>query len=156
MRLSVRNGGERKNHRIPLTERVLEIQNLEILDNALALGKGVIFVGGHFGNWEIIMSYIRSKGYSGASIVKKMYFHKYNEFVKKIPEDKIYTDELNRLAYGTDASFYRLIPEIVVKVKNTEEALVKKFGIDKYPTIIALTDPENDGFEKYEAEMNID
>jgi len=42
------------------------------------------------------------------------------------------------------------------EVKNTEEALVKKFGIDKYPTIIAVTDPENDGFEKYEGEMNID
>ncbi|MCK5732203.1 MAG: FAD-binding oxidoreductase, partial [Tenericutes bacterium] len=43
------------------------------------------------------------------------------EFAKKIPKEKIYTDELNRLAYGTDASFYRLIPEIVVKVKSTEE-----------------------------------
>ena len=51
----------------------------------------------------------------------EIYSKLYNEFVKKIPEEKIYTDELNRLAYGTDASFYRLIPEIVVKVKNTEE-----------------------------------
>ncbi len=52
---------------------------------------------------------------------RKIYSKLYNEFAKKIAEEKIYTDELNRLAYGTDASFYRLIPEIVVKVKNSEE-----------------------------------
>lgn len=51
----------------------------------------------------------------------KIYNKLYSEFVKKIPAEKIYIDELNRLAYGTDASFYRLIPEIVVKVKNSEE-----------------------------------
>lgn len=45
----------------------------------------------------------------------------YNEFAKRIPKERIYTDELNRLAYGTDASFYRLIPKIVIKVKNSEE-----------------------------------
>ena len=49
------------------------------------------------------------------------YVKLYNEFVKVIPKEKIYTDELNRLAYGTDASFYRLIPKIVVKVKSTDE-----------------------------------
>lgn len=51
----------------------------------------------------------------------KTYSKLYDEFVKVIPKDKIYIDELNRLAYGTDASFYRLIPEIVVKVKNATE-----------------------------------
>ena len=52
---------------------------------------------------------------------KEIYSKLYEEFTKKFPKEKIYTDELNRLAYGTDASFYRLIPEIVVKVKNSEE-----------------------------------
>ncbi len=42
------------------------------------------------------------------------------------------------------------------EVKNTEEALIKKFGITAFPTIIALTDPENAEFDKYEGEMNID
>ena len=27
-----------------------------------------------------------------------------------IPQERIYTDELRRLAWGTDAGFYRLIP----------------------------------------------
>lgn len=38
-----------------------------------------------------------------------------------IPKDRIYTDELRRLVWGTDASFYRMIPEIVVRSKNEEE-----------------------------------
>ena len=42
------------------------------------------------------------------------------------------------------------------EVKQSEEALIKKFGIKKFPTIVALTDPENFGFEAYEGEMNID
>ena len=42
------------------------------------------------------------------------------------------------------------------EVKQAEEALVKQFQITAFPTIIALTDPENFGFEKYEGEMNID
>ncbi|RMD51583.1 MAG: FAD-binding oxidoreductase [Ignavibacteria bacterium] len=38
-----------------------------------------------------------------------------------IPSDRIYTDYFRRLAYGTDASLYRLIPKLVVKVKNEDE-----------------------------------
>jgi len=45
----------------------------------------------------------------------------YNEFAKRIPTNRIFVDELNRLAYGTDASFYRMLPEIVIKVQNSEE-----------------------------------
>ena len=38
-----------------------------------------------------------------------------------IPEDRLYHDDLRTLAYGTDASFYRLIPKLVVKVESEEE-----------------------------------
>lgn len=38
-----------------------------------------------------------------------------------IPQERIFTDELRRLAWGTDASFYRLIPRIVIKVVNERE-----------------------------------
>ncbi len=42
------------------------------------------------------------------------------------------------------------------EIKKSEEALIKRFGIETFPTIVVLTDPENDGIEKYEGEMNID
>ena len=38
-----------------------------------------------------------------------------------IPQDRIYTDELRRLAWGTDAGFYRLIPQIVIRSTSEEE-----------------------------------
>ena len=38
-----------------------------------------------------------------------------------IPQERIYTDELRRLAWGTDAGFYRLIPHIVIRSKDEDE-----------------------------------
>ena len=50
---------------------------------------------------------------------------KYNAYLKEvgtfIPQDRIYTDELRLLAWGTDAGFYRLIPQIVIRSKNEAE-----------------------------------
>lgn len=45
------------------------------------------------------------------------------ELSKNIPVERIITNPLQLLAYGTDASFYRLIPKIVVQVHNEEEAV---------------------------------
>jgi len=38
-----------------------------------------------------------------------------------IPSDRIYTDELRRFAWGTDAGFYRMVPKIIVRSDNEEE-----------------------------------
>ena len=38
-----------------------------------------------------------------------------------IPSDRIYTDELRTLGWGTDASFYRQIPKVVVRSDGEEE-----------------------------------
>lgn len=38
-----------------------------------------------------------------------------------LPEHRIITDPLRTLAFGTDASFYRLIPKIVIKADNESE-----------------------------------
>lgn len=51
-----------------------------------------------------------------------------------VPADRIYTDELRRLAWGTDASFYRLIPEVVIRSVNEQEvshllATAEQFGL---------------------------
>lgn len=47
-----------------------------------------------------------------------------------IPGSRLITDELRKLAYGTDASFYRLVPRLVVRVESEEEivALLKHAG----------------------------
>jgi D-lactate dehydrogenase len=40
-----------------------------------------------------------------------------------IPEQRLISDPLRTLAYGTDASFYRLIPQLVVRVENEQEVV---------------------------------
>ncbi|MFV7789353.1 FAD-binding and (Fe-S)-binding domain-containing protein [Aliarcobacter lanthieri] len=45
----------------------------------------------------------------------------FDEISTKISVEKIFTDKLHTLAYGTDASFYRLIPKIVIKTDNAKE-----------------------------------
>jgi D-lactate dehydrogenase len=52
---------------------------------------------------------------------------KYSEFHASLstflPPPRLLHDELSTLAYGTDASFYRLIPNLVVKVESEEELI---------------------------------
>ena len=43
------------------------------------------------------------------------------EAEKFIPPERIITDAVRTFAYGTDASFYRMIPNTVVKVHNEAE-----------------------------------
>lgn len=45
------------------------------------------------------------------------------ELSKQISEQQIITNPLQLLAYGSDASFYRLIPKIVVQVHNEKEVI---------------------------------
>lgn len=50
---------------------------------------------------------------------------RYSEFRERalsfIPSDRIFTDELRRFAWGTDAGFYRLVPQIVIITKDESE-----------------------------------
>ena len=48
----------------------------------------------------------------------KAYLEEVKQFVSS---DRIYTDDLHCLAWGTDAGFYREIPKIVIRSKNEEE-----------------------------------
>ena len=43
--------------------------------------------------------------------------------LQTIPAHRVITNPLQLLAYGTDASFYRLIPKIVVQVHSEQEAI---------------------------------
>jgi len=51
----------------------------------------------------------------------------YRKFIRRItgtiPRSRIITDPLRTLVYGTDASFYRLIPRVVLKVESEEEVI---------------------------------
>ena len=44
-----------------------------------------------------------------------------NDIKGIVSKDRIYTDDLRLLAWGTDAGFYRMIPKIVIRSNNEEE-----------------------------------
>ena len=61
-----------------------------------------------------------------------------NQFLREIkallPEDRVYTDELRTLAWGTDASFYRLMPKVVIRAKDELEvskivSIASRYGL---------------------------
>ena len=81
---------------------IVQMQNREILDNALEKGKGVIIVTAHFGNWELMPAALRIKGYSGAVIGRRIYFDRYDRFLNRLRAvhdvSVIYRDESPRKA----------------------------------------------------------
>src|ERR1035437_3914518 len=46
-----------------------------------------------------------------------------NDIQKHIPSDRIYTDDMQLLAWGTDAGFYRLLPQVVIQSANEKEII---------------------------------
>ena len=44
-----------------------------------------------------------------------------SELRQFLPSDRVYTDELRTLGWGTDASFYRQIPQVVIRSDGEEE-----------------------------------
>lgn len=52
--------------------RIVHLPNEDILVEALAKGRGVIFVGGHFGNWEYSSSSLPANGYRSGVVVAKI------------------------------------------------------------------------------------
>ena len=42
---------------------------------------------------------------------------------QRIPQQRLFTDPLSTLTFGTDASFYRLIPKLVIRVESEAEVV---------------------------------
>lgn len=49
------------------------------------------------------------------------YLRFYEALLPVIPKERMFHDALSTLAYGTDASFYRLIPKLVIRARNEQE-----------------------------------
>ncbi len=52
------------------------------------------------------------------------YLQLYQKLIGSIDPNRIFHDPLHTLAFGTDASFYRLIPKMVIKAKNEDEVII--------------------------------
>ncbi|MBT8370828.1 MAG: FAD-binding oxidoreductase, partial [Deltaproteobacteria bacterium] len=65
-------------------------------------------------------------------MLPKNYQEFYTDLLPIIPESRLITDPLRTLAYGTDASFYRLIPKLVIKADTEKEAALVLKTADRY------------------------
>ena len=72
----------------------------EKLDKALSKGKGAIMISAHLGNWELLPLYYVAKGYPTNIIARRVYYEKYDEWVKVLRESTgvniIFRDESPR------------------------------------------------------------
>ena len=68
-------------------------------------------------------------------ITNQVYTNFVSELKKMVSADRIYTDELRTLGWGTDASFYRMIPKVVVRSDTEQEVsqIVKLCSKHKLP-----------------------
>ena len=68
-------------------------------------------------------------------ITNQVYTNFVSELKKMVSADRIYTDELRTLGWGTDASFYRMIPKVVVRSDSEQEVsqIVKLCSKHKLP-----------------------
>ena len=55
-----------------------------------------------------------------------------NEIKAILPSERVYTDELRTLAWGTDASFYRMTPKVVIRAKDEDEVSIIVKTANKY------------------------
>ncbi len=81
-------------------DKFVRIENFDLLDNELKKGKGVILLTAHFGNWELLALTMRVKGYPGSAIGRRIYFHKYDEYLNHLRKvndvNVIYRDQSPR------------------------------------------------------------
>ncbi|MBD3379896.1 MAG: hypothetical protein GF408_05480 [Candidatus Omnitrophica bacterium] len=117
-------------------EVVTEAEGLENLDAVLEKGKGALVLGFHFGNWELLGLYLKQKGYSGALVAKRIYFHKYNELLENLRgrygAPVIYRDESPRkmLKELVSGRILGIVPD--QDVESVDGEFVEFFGRPAY------------------------
>lgn len=78
----------------------VKIEGIDNVDRSFARGKGTIILASHFGNWELVGLIFRIKGYPGATIGRRIYFYKYDNYLNSLRRSHdvnvIYRDESPR------------------------------------------------------------
>ena len=76
---------------------VTETEGFENLDKVMDTGRGALVLCFHFGNWELVGIGLRSLGYPGSLIARRLYFHKYDDIITgmraRFEANVIYRDE---------------------------------------------------------------
>ena len=62
-------------------QNLITCEGIEHVRAALAQGNGVIAVGPHFGNWEFLPLYLRSLGFEGGVLARRLRYPEYESFL---------------------------------------------------------------------------
>ncbi|PLX81245.1 MAG: hypothetical protein C0615_00160 [Desulfuromonas sp.] len=73
-------------HDEPELSRYFDFENLKNLNDAYGLGKGVLILTGHLGNWEAGSCFLPKLGFPTAFIAKRMKNPRMDNFIKAIRE----------------------------------------------------------------------
>jgi Kdo2-lipid IVA lauroyltransferase/acyltransferase len=117
-------------------DRLVEIENPEIAREAFAKGNGIIIITAHIGNWELMASTLRLKGYPGVTVGRRIYFDKYDKYLNRLRKiqdvDVIYRDESPRRILKV-LKENRIVGIVADQdVDSVEGVFVSFFGKDAY------------------------
>jgi KDO2-lipid IV(A) lauroyltransferase len=116
----------------------IEILGLDTLDAAIARGKGVLLVSGHFANWEVMPFGARDLGVSGGVVVRPAnnpYVHRWlerarirNGMAEQIPKGAPGTRRIFSLLRKGEAAL------LLVDQRASEGIMIPFFGRDAFTT----------------------
>ena len=66
----------------------IEVRGREHFDQARKKHLGLICVGGHCGNWELMAATLRLNDCPGVTVGRRIYFHKYDKFLNELRMEK--------------------------------------------------------------------
>ncbi len=69
-------------------QKLIRVEGLDHLRQAVAQGKGVLACSAHFGNWEFIATYLRTLGFDGALLARRLRYPEYEAFLIKMRAQK--------------------------------------------------------------------
>ncbi|MFH1877837.1 MAG: lysophospholipid acyltransferase family protein [Candidatus Omnitrophota bacterium] len=119
-----------------IAARVTEFHGKKYLDAVLSEGRGAIVMGFHFNNWELMPLYLRIKGYHGAVVARRIYFHKYDKLLcrmrRRLDVGIIYRDESPKkmLMELRKGNILGIVPD--QDVKSVDGVFVDFFGESAY------------------------
>jgi Kdo2-lipid IVA lauroyltransferase/acyltransferase len=120
------------------TNARIEVSGVDIFDSARARGKGIIFVCGHFGNWEILQKPAREYGLTGATVVRPTNNPIVNRWLEKLRTRNGMPEQVAKGPHGTRRVFTLLRKGdtvcFLVDQRASEGILVPFFGLDAFTT----------------------
>ena len=120
-------------------DRLVRIEGIDIVDRSFAEGKGTIILASHFGNWELVGLIFRIKDYPGYTIGRKIYFHKYDNWLNYLRRAQdinvIYRDDSPRkmLKVLKDNKILGIVAD--QDVDSVEGVFVNFFGMSAYTPV---------------------